>query len=404
MIDAIALFAFEIFTFLTKVGMVFLALSLLIKMVIGGVKSGEEEGALKVSHLNEKYKHQGNELKRMLMTPEARLIAQKVEAKQEKGEAKKKKREAKRELKKSKRAAKQLKLNSDSKESAVPKEVESAVPQEGKSAVPQEGKSAVSKEVESAVSKEDESVSHSHKPRLFVIDFKGDIQASAVESLREEVTAVIQVCRGGDEVLLKLNNSGGYVHTHGLAASQLKRLSLAGVRLTIAIDQIAASGGYMMACVGDRIIAAPFAIIGSIGVVAQVPNINRLLKRYDVDIELHTAGEFKRTLTVLGENTDEGRAKFKEDLHKTHELFQDFVKSQREELNVEEVSTGETWYGAKALEAGLIDEIKTSDEVLLESLPNFDIYSVEYQRKRKMSERAFSVAHSLLSGRLPESY
>ena len=388
MIDAIALFAFEIFTFLTKVGMVFLTLTLLIKMVIGGVKSGDEEGTLKVSHLNEKYKHQGNELKRMLMTPEARLIAQKVEAKQEKGEAKKKKREAKRELKKSKRAAKQLKLNSDSKEFTVSKEVEDAV----------------SKEVELAVSKEEESISHSHKPRLFVIDFKGDIQASAVESLREEVTAVIQVCRGGDEVLLKLNNSGGYVHTHGLAASQLKRLSLAGVRLTIAIDQIAASGGYMMACVGDRIIAAPFAIIGSIGVVAQVPNINRLLKRYDVDIELHTAGEFKRTLTVLGENTDEGRAKFKEDLHKTHELFQDFVKSQREELNVEEVSTGETWYGAKALEAGLIDEIKTSDEVLLESLPNFDIYSVEYRRKRKMSERAFSVAHSLLSGRLPESY
>ena len=239
-------------------------------------------------------------------------------------------------------------------------------------------------------------------PRLFVINFKGDIQASAVESLREEITAVLQVQRDSDEVLLCLHNAGGYVHTHGLAASQLTRLTSAGIRLTVAIDQVAASGGYMMACVGERIIAAPFAIVGSIGVVAQIPNVNRLLKRYDVDVELHTAGDYKRTLTVLGENTDEGRAKFVEELHKTHNLFQNFVHDQRPKLDVSAVATGETWYGSSAVNVGLVDEIMTSDELILNSLQTHDVYLIEYQRKTKASERVLSWAHALFNGRLPE--
>ena len=219
-----------------------------------------------------------------------------------------------------------------------------------------------------------ENEARARKPRLFVLKFKGDIQASAVENLREEVTSILQIRRADDEVLLCLHNSGGYVHTHGLAASQLTRLTNVGVRLTVAIDQVAASGGYMMACVGERIIAAPFAIVGSIGVVAQVPNINRLLKRFDVDVELHTAGDYKRTLTMLGENTEEGRAKFIEELHKTHDLFQDFVRAQRPDLDVNRVATGETWYGTSAMEVGLIDEVKTSDELMLSSVNTHDIY------------------------------
>ena len=158
----------------------------------------------------------------------------------------------------------------------------------------------------------------------------------------------------------------------------------------------------MMACVCHNILAAPFAIIGSIGVVAQVPNVHRLLKKHEIDVELHTAGQFKRTLTLLGENTEEGREKFIEDLHKTHDLFQDFVRSQREKVNVEEVATGETWYGSSALEVGLVDEVKTSDEFILECLTHYEIFSLEHQRKKKVSEKALSLVHNLLGGRLPE--
>jgi serine protease SohB len=160
------------------------------------------------------------------------------------------------------------------------------------------------------------------RPRLFVLDFKGDIRATATASLREEVSAVIELAGEDDEVLVRLENAGGAVHEHGLAASQLLRLRARGIPLTVAVDKVAASGGYLMACAGDRIVAAPFAVIGSIGVLMQMPNFHRLLEQKGVDFEQITAGKFKRTLTVFGENTDEGREKVKEELIEVHELFQ----------------------------------------------------------------------------------
>ena len=246
-----------------------------------------------------------------------------------------------------------------------------------------------------------EELTFSDRPRMFVLDFKGDVQASAVEGLRREVSAILDVAGEGDRVLLKLHNSGGYVHTHGLAASQLKRLRDGAIELWISVDQVAASGGYLMACVADRICAAPFSIIGSIGVIAQLPNVNRLLKRLDVDVELHTAGKFKRTLTTLGENTAEGREKFIEDLNTTHELFKSFVQEARPSLHIEQVATGETWLGTQALEVGLIDELKTSDELIIDAIETYDVYAVRYVLKRSLGERFMSVAHGLLAGRLP---
>jgi len=207
-----------------------------------------------------------------------------------------------------------------------------------------------------------------HAPsRLFVLDFDGDIQASAVSGLRESITALLQVVEADDEVLVRLESGGGMVHSYGLASSQLVRLRDAGVKLTIAVDKVAASGGYMMACVADRIVAAPFAIIGSIGVVAQVPNFNRLLKDKHIDFEMHTAGDYKRTLTIFGENTDEGRAKFREDLEDTHGLFKAFVARYRPALDIEAVATGEHWYGSQALELKLVDAVATSDDLMLEA-------------------------------------
>ncbi len=234
------------------------------------------------------------------------------------------------------------------------------------------------------------------KPRTFVLDFKGDMRASAVASLREEVSAVLQVAKPGDDVLLKLENPGGTVHEHGLAASQLLRLRQRGFRLTIAVDKVAASGGYLMACVADRLIAAPFAIIGSIGVVAQLPNFHRLLEEKGVDYEQVTAGRYKRTLTMFGKNTDEGREKLRQEIEDVHELFKAQIHEYRPQVDVERVATGEYWHGIRALELKLVDELRTSDDVLIDAVKERDLYEVAYKRRRALSERMLGGVESVL--------
>lgn len=225
------------------------------------------------------------------------------------------------------------------------------------------------------------------KPRVWVIDFKGSMDAHEVSSLREEITAVLTVATPQDQVVVRLESPGGVVHGYGLAASQLQRIRDKQIPLTVAVDKVAASGGYMMACVADKIVAAPFAILGSIGVVAQIPNLNRFLKNKDIDVELHTAGQYKRTLTLLGENTEEGRQKFREELNETHHLFKDFVKEMRPSLDIEQVATGEHWYGTQAQEKGLVDEVGTSDELLLGLMENREVISVRYTQRKKMMDR-----------------
>ena len=226
-----------------------------------------------------------------------------------------------------------------------------------------------------------------HKPRVWVIDFKGSMDAHEVASLREEVTAVLTVATPQDQVVVRLESPGGVVHGYGLAASQLQRIRDKQIPLTVAVDKVAASGGYMMACVANKIVAAPFAILGSIGVVAQIPNLNRFLKNKDIDIELHTAGQYKRTLTLLGENTDEGRQKFREELNETHHLFKDFVKEMRPSLDIDQVATGEHWYGSQAQEKGLVDEVGTSDELLLGLMDGRDVINVRFMQRKKMMDR-----------------
>lgn len=222
---------------------------------------------------------------------------------------------------------------------------------------------------------------------VYVLNFDGDIRASANECLRREITSVLAVARHGDEVIVCLESPGGMVHSYGLASSQLDRIIQAKIPLTVCVDKVAASGGYMMACVANRIVAAPFAILGSIGVVAQLPNFHRLLKKNDIDVELLTAGEYKRTLTMLGENTEEGRKKFTEELEDTHALFKEFVSEHRPKVDIEKVATGETWYGKRALGVNLIDEIKTSDELLLERCKEADVYEIRYAARKTLREK-----------------
>ena len=235
------------------------------------------------------------------------------------------------------------------------------------------------------------------RPNVFVLEFKGDLFATAVRSLRQEVTAIIAAAGKDDEVVVRLESAGGAVPHYGLAAAQLMRLRGKGLKVTVCIDRIAASGGYLMACVADTIVAAPFAIIGSIGVVAQVPNFHRLLKKHDVDFQEMTAGEFKRTVSVFGEITEKGRQKFQEELEDTHMLFKDFVKAHRPKLDLDQVATGEHWLAQRGLDLGLVDQLHTSDEYLVSRAAEANLYHVAFERMRTLRERLGGAAANALA-------
>ncbi|MBV6617715.1 protease SohB [Acinetobacter baumannii] len=238
--------------------------------------------------------------------------------------------------------------------------------------------------------------------KIFVLDFKGDIQASAVENLREEITLILATAKAGrDRVVVRLESPGGMVHGYGLGAAEWVRLRDAGFHLTNCVDKVAASGGYMMACIANEIISAPFAVVGSIGVVAQVPNFNRLLKEHNVDFELYTAGQYKRTVTMFGENTPEGKAKFEEELQQTHVLFKHFVEKYRPQLNVDKVATGEHWYGQDALDLNLVDKLQTSDEYLLALLPQHDVYVINTRKKATLGEKLGLQAAQMTDSLIP---
>ena len=231
---------------------------------------------------------------------------------------------------------------------------------------------------------------------LYVLDFDGDIRGLQVDNLRREISAILTNAQPEDEVVVRLESGGGMVTSYGLGASQLDRLRKKGIPLTVCVDKVAASGGYMMACVADRILAAPFAMLGSIGVVAQIPNFHRLLKQNNVDVELMTAGKFKRTLTMFGENTEEGREKFREDIEDIHVQFKDYVSSHRPRVDIDAVATGETWSGQAAIDNNLIDEICTSDEYLMRACEDSDVYEVKYREKKSIMDRFGMAAQTTL--------
>ncbi len=315
-------------------------------------RHNRSEDTLELTSLNEKYESMQMALKQALMDPHEQKAAAKAEKKEKKAEAKLKAKEAKKQAK------------------------------EGEQLTP--------------------------KKRLFVIDFDGDIKASPVTEMREEISALLTLATGNDEVLLRLESGGGAVHSYGLAASQLQRIRDNKIPLTVSVDRVAASGGYLMACVADNVIAAPFAILGSIGVIAQIPNFNKILKKNDVDFEQLTAGKYKRTLTMLGENTDEAREKFQEELEEVHDQFKDFVSSRRPEMDIEKVATGEHWLGERALELGLVDKLQTSDDYLMAQRDDADILLLKYTGPQtlieKLSARMSMLMHSVGKQSREEAY
>lgn len=335
-------YLFEYGLFLAQaVTIVAAILILIVGLVSIGMRqrADQHEGHIEIRDLNEKYEHIGEVIRHAVDDPEILKQQKKAEKKEEKAKAKL----AKKKLKKG-----------------------AGIPEEDR------------------------------RKRLFVLSFDGDIRASAADNLREEISAILPQITPGDEVLLKLESPGGMVHSYGLAASQLQRIRSAHVPLVVAVDKVAASGGYMMACVADRIIAAPFAVLGSIGVLAQLPNFHRLLQKNNIDFELLTAGEYKRTLTMFGENTDKGREKFVEELEETHALFKSFVSANRPALDIAKVATGEVWYGQNALTEGLVDELQTSDAFVQARLPDWDVFEVRFVHKKNWQEKLGLAAEGAL--------
>jgi len=332
--------------FFAKVATFLIAIVLLISVVVNaGSRGGEGEGRLEVKKLNDRYKQMEEIMQHAVLDEHA--IKQRDKA--EKQDQKKKDKAAKKEAKKLAKVDAKKSTDSESKVEEV----------------------------------EAEAI----KGNVYVLDFDGDMKASEVENFREEITTVLTLAKPEDEIVVRLESPGGMVHSYGLASSQLARIRSANIPLTICVDRVAASGGYMMACIADKILAAPFAIIGSIGVVASLPNFNKVLKKLDVDYDVLTAGEYKRTLTMLGENTEEGRKKFIDDLEETHELFKGFVSEFRPNLDIPLVATGETWYGKVALEKELVDGISTSDEYISQRVKEASVFEVKYVQKKSWQEK-----------------
>lgn len=336
--------------FLAKAVTIVVCVFIIVSIVMSlNQKTGKgEKGHIEVTNLNDRYEAMNHAVAHVVLDP--------LESKQKQREEKKKTKKEHAERKKAlKVAAKKNKQSQSSNTASTTENVED---------------------------KKDE-----HKKRVFVLDYHGDMKASATQNLREEITAVLSIASQQDEVVVRLESAGGMVHSYGLASSQLQRIKNKNIPLTICVDKVAASGGYMMACVANKILAAPFAILGSIGVVGQLPNFHRLLQKIPVDYEMQTAGEYKRTLTMFAENTDKARQKFSQELEETHDLFKSFIYDNRPELDVATVATGETWYGSRALEKKLVDNIQTSDEYLLDQIADADVLEVQYVLKKSLSER-----------------
>ena len=338
-------------------------------------KSGEQH--LEITHLNQQYDQMERALCGALLSPQQ--LKQKLKAEKKADKAK-----AKADKKATKMAAKKTDKQADDK--AGDKAEEKAGDKAEEKADDKADKKADEKAEEKA-----EDAGNRPGKCIYVLNFDGDIQASAVASFRQEISAILTVADAEDEVVVRLESAGGVVHGYGLAASQLRRIRDRKIPLTVCVDKVAASGGYLMACVADKIIAAPFAIIGSIGVLAQIPNLYRLLKKHEVDFEQLYAGEYKRTLTLFGENTDEGRVKMQQQLEEIHDQFKEHIKSQRPAIDIDKVATGEHWLGSRALELGLVDQLQTSDDYLMESRRDAQLVLVSYTGKKKLMERLASL-------------
>ena len=351
--------------FLAKVATIVVALILVIGAIVSAgsrQRRSNKRGEIVVVRLNEHLEDLHDAVRDEVIDSATLKLENKARAKREKEEAKAEK----------KRAVAEAKEKAKAKTQSATVKSSTAIAEE---------------DVTLACENEDRNEKPARRKRVYVLDFDGDVAAEEVSSLREEITTVLSIAETCDEIILKLESPGGMVHAYGLAASQLQRIKDAKIPLTICVDKVAASGGYMMACLADKLIAAPFAIIGSIGVVVQLPNFHKVLKKNDVDYEVISAGEFKRTLSTFGEITDKGRAKVQEDVENIHDIFKQWVKTHRPIVDVGRVATGETWVGMQAKERYLVDELNTSDDVLVAACREADVFEVQFKVKQTLQDK-----------------
>lgn len=355
--------------FLAKAATIVVAIVLVIGAIAAAgnrQRRASKRGEIVIERLNDHLEDLHDAVREEVIDPATLKLDNKARSKREKEEAKAETKRAKAEAKD--------KAKGKAKEKAKPKDGSS----QGANAAIPENKSLTDTQLDDAPSR---------RKRVYVLDFDGDVAAEEVSSLREEITTVLSIAEPCDEIILKLESPGGMVHAYGLAASQLQRIKDAKIPLTICVDKVAASGGYMMACLADKLVAAPFAIIGSIGVVVQLPNFHKILKKNEVDYEVISAGEYKRTLSTFGEITDKGRAKVQEDVENIHEIFKQWVKSHRPIVDVSRVATGETWVGMQAKERYLVDELNTSDDVLVRACKDADVFEVNYKFRQTLQDK-----------------
>ena len=355
--------------FLAKAATIVVAIVLVIGAIAAAgnrQRRASKRGEIVIERLNDHLEDLHDAVREEVIDPATLKLDNKARSKREKEEAKAETKRAKAEAKD--------KAKGKAKEKAKPKDGSS----QGANAAIPENKSLTDTQLDDAPSR---------RKRVYVLDFDGDVAAEEVSSLREEITTVLSIAEPCDEIILKLESPGGMVHAYGLAASQLQRIKDAKIPLTICVDKVAASGGYMMACLADKLVAAPFAIIGSIGVVVQLPNFHKILKKNEVDYEVISAGEYKRTLSTFGEITDKGRAKVQEDVENIHEIFKQWVKSHRPIVDVSRVATGETWVGMQAKERYLVDELNTSDDVLVRACNDADVFEVNYKFRQTLQDK-----------------
>lgn len=387
--------------FLAKAVTIVIAIIIVIGSIValGGKNKKSPEGHIEITNISEDLADIKEGMLEEVLSEDEYKVLQKEKKKIEKAEKKAKAKKLKADKKLAKSSSDKIvetEIDSGENIDASDSEPKTTESKRNESETTVENSVSTEIEAESESQNNDSEDADQESHRVFVIYFDGDVEASAVENLREEITAIISIAESKDEVVVCLESPGGMVHSYGLAASQLTRIKSANLKLIIVVDQVAASGGYMMACVGDEILAAPFAIIGSIGVVAELPNFHRLLKHNKVDYEQHTAGEFKRTITMFSENTEAARNKFKQELEETHDLFKSFITENRPDLDIDKVATGEHWYGTQALDLGLIDGITTSDDYIVKASENHQVFEIAYQVKKPFSERfSFSVQSAI---------
>jgi len=354
--------------FLAKVATIVVAIIIVVAAVASSGnkgKKGGRKGRIKVTRLNEHYDEMGDTLRQEVLDKDALKELHKHEKKEEK--ARKKAMKAQR------------------------KEQHAAIENGAADNNGEDQETAEKSLATSPQSQPPHENSGPRKKRVYVLNFMGDVAANAVDSLREEITTILTLAEDRDEVVVRLESPGGMVHAYGLASSQLSRIRNRKIPLTICVDKVAASGGYMMACLADKLVAAPFAIIGSIGVILQLPNFHRVLKKYDVDYEMISAGEFKRTVSTFGEITEKGRGKAQEDVEIIHELFKKWVKDHRPSIDIDKISTGETWVGMQAKERYMVDEIKTSDELITSACNDAEVFEVEFEVRKSIQDKLGSI-------------